>query len=622
MGAHDTLRFGIPTLTADALPAHPAQIIQETNRKYKAQKKRYVLEKAYGPAGPLQLQLEQQILSNFQRPPGLLPSSMLGVESLTDTLDETGLEGSIGEGVRSMEQMFPGLCPNLGAAYLRIFSAGSPTLEEALQWTVEHFLQAGFPKDPKARLSADGASTSNAASSRPANVPEQNPRVVEVVDLASSESDDSDTEESQLYQEWCIYRLSLDFPRIALHSLKTALRVFEGKLDPTYKAVKWQYQLASKKKGVETSEVLTIADEGLRDTSWLPRGKLKLLKAYRPPKQKPFTECPRFEREWKALQTEFQKLEGFDELSCDVGGEPVPPTGIECGCCYAEKQFEELVQCADGHLFCTDCLRRHLEGCIFGGSQACGLPKCLDTDGCDETIPWSEVKRALPVDVLSKYEQRQAEDAVARAQLQGLVYCPFCNHPWEVDPGMAVLRCHNEECKKASCIKCKEPDHLPQRCEEVEKKSETSLRRKVEELMTRALIRECTSCKAELVKIEGCNKITCRCGQTMCYVCRKPITSYSHFCQHVREPGKQCKMCPGCSLWERENEAAVVEAAKKAAIEEVGSQEPGLLKRDIGPSEVEKPENEGAGVEAAKKAAIEAVGSQEPGLLKKSDWPF
>ncbi|CAM6127911.1 unnamed protein product [Calypogeia fissa] len=61
-------------------------------------------------------------------------------------------------------------------------------------------------------------------------------------------------------QEWCIYCLSLDFPRIALHSLKTALRVFEGKLDPTYKAVKWQYQLGSKNKGVETSGYLVSVD--------------------------------------------------------------------------------------------------------------------------------------------------------------------------------------------------------------------------------------------------------------------------------------------------------------------------------------------------------------------------
>ncbi|CAM6095040.1 unnamed protein product [Calypogeia fissa] len=97
MGAHDTLRFGLPTLKADALPAHPAEIIQETNHKYQAQTKRYLLEKAYGTAVPLHMQMEQQILSKFQRPPGLLPSSMLGLESLTGALDEIGFEDSFGD---------------------------------------------------------------------------------------------------------------------------------------------------------------------------------------------------------------------------------------------------------------------------------------------------------------------------------------------------------------------------------------------------------------------------------------------------------------------------------------------------------------------------------------------
>jgi len=31
------------------------------------------------------------------------------------------------------------------------------------------------------------------------------------------------------------------------------------------------------------------------------------------------------------------------------------------------------------------------------------------------------VRRALPAEILSKYEQRQAEDAVAQAELPGLV---------------------------------------------------------------------------------------------------------------------------------------------------------------------------------------------------------
>ncbi|KAH9326084.1 hypothetical protein KI387_006262, partial [Taxus chinensis] len=92
-----------------------------------------------------------------------------------------------------------------------------------------------------------------------------------------------------------------------------------------------------------------------------------------------------------------------------------------------------------------------------------------------------------------------------------------------------------------SCVKCKEPSHIPFRCEEVEKgfgimhvmqKSETTLRRIIEEVMAKAVIRVCNSCKAELVKVDGCNKVTCKCGITMCYACRKTISkNYSHFCE-------------------------------------------------------------------------------------------
>lgn len=258
---------------------------------------------------------------------------------------------------------------------------------------------------------------------------------------------------------------------------------------------------------------------------------------------------------------------------------------IECGCCCADVPFEEMVQCADGHLFCFTCLRRRVEESTFGALPACGPISCIDMSGCDKTIPWSEIKRAIQAELLLKFEQRQANDCVARAKLQGLVYCPFCNFSCEVDEGILVLKCPEKSCLKESCMKCKEPSHLPLRCEEVEKPLDTRNRNQIEEIMSKSLLRQCTACKMELIKDDGCNKITCRCGQSICYICRKAITDYKHFCEHCRTPGERCNICTKCSLWEQEDENAVVMNAKRAAIESRAKEDASILAREIGPGE-------------------------------------
>lgn len=67
--------------------------------------------------------------------------------------------------------------------------------------------------------------------------------------------------------------------------------------------------------------------------------------------------------------------------------------------------------------------------------------------------------------------------------------------------------------------------------------------------MTAARVRKCVKCGTGLVKSEGCNRMSCRCGSFMCYLCREPITGYNHFCQHARSPGAPCRHCRKCSLW-------------------------------------------------------------------------
>ena len=76
---------------------------------------------------------------------------------------------------------------------------------------------------------------------------------------------------------------------------------------------------------------------------------------------------------------------------------------------------------------------------------------------------------------------------------------------------------------------CQEPNHVPLRCDEIEKESEKSMRAYIEKRMSEAMIRQCWKCKKSFYKVEGCNKMTCVCGASMCYICRKPIKDYDHF---------------------------------------------------------------------------------------------
>ena len=219
----------------------------------------------------------------------------------------------------------------------------------------------------------------------------------------------------------------------------------------------------------------------------------------------------------------------------------VGATSIECRCCYDEFGYKNMVQCSNGHRFCFRCLRRRVDEIIYGGLRADAYLSCMSTDDCEVSIPMSEIRRALPNDVIERYEYRQAQEAIAEAKLEGLVYCPFCSIPYIVDVKcVEILDCPNPKCLKS-----------------------------------KAVIRECNICHAELIKIAGCNKVRCRCGNEMCYICRQTVSNdYRHFCLCYNVVQNKCKKCNKCSSMKTEEEDDEAVAAKVEALKELVDKEP------------------------------------------------
>lgn len=74
---------------------------------------------------------------------------------------------------------------------------------------------------------------------------------------------------------------------------------------------------------------------------------------------------------------------------------------------------------------------------------------------------------------------------------------------------------------------CKKPNHLPAKCEDV--LDAEKARKYIEEELSNTIIRKCHRCFKAFVKEYGCNKMSCLCGATMCYICKKPDIDYDHF---------------------------------------------------------------------------------------------
>lgn len=136
---------------------------------------------------------------------------------------------------------------------------------------------------------------------------------------------------------------------------------------------------------------------------------------------------------------------------------------------------------------------------------------------------------AISPKLFSKVAQKKQLEEVKAAGIEDLEMCPFCDFATIPAENDKLFRCLNPECMKESCRQCKEPSHIPLRCDEIEKDEDVKRRTYIENKMSEALLKKCYRCEKSFIKADGCNKITCTCGAMQCYLCGKAVTGYDHF---------------------------------------------------------------------------------------------
>lgn len=131
--------------------------------------------------------------------------------------------------------------------------------------------------------------------------------------------------------------------------------------------------------------------------------------------------------------------------------------------------------------------------------------------------------------------------------------------------------CRNPLCALPSCISCGKIWCDPHICHE---STAVSLRTTIESACTAAVKRTCPQCGLGFIKESGCNKLTCRCGYTICYICRQALgpasggEAYAHFCQHFRPAGGKCGACNRCDLYRADDEEMLIRRAGETAEKE------------------------------------------------------
>uniref|UniRef100_A0AC35FTA7 RING-type domain-containing protein n=1 Tax=Panagrolaimus sp. PS1159 TaxID=55785 RepID=A0AC35FTA7_9BILA len=213
------------------------------------------------------------------------------------------------------------------------------------------------------------------------------------------------------------------------------------------------------------------------------------------------------------------------------------------------------------HYICITCLRGTATPENAGiASDGSGL-KCPFPE-CSNILFMNEIHGMIDRGIESNLLDLIGRMSLASANIGILVQCPKCQKQWVLeDKGKPSYVC---ECKRKNCLFCErefDKFHEGRNCKEAADaaafEQKTRKQNEVALEMNNIIVRVCHKCGLQFVKSEGCNKMTCRCKATQCYICRERDIDYGHF-------GGQCTLYDNAEAYDQRRLDEVIAKNKNA----------------------------------------------------------
>ncbi|XP_048569573.1 probable E3 ubiquitin-protein ligase ARI1 [Triticum urartu] len=205
-------------------------------------------------------------------------------------------------------------------------------------------------------------------------------------------------------------------------------------------------------------------------------------------------------------------------LQENINGKAPPSRVVNCMVCFDEFSVGAVSTMECGHYFCNDCWTEHFKASVDSGKKQirCMGVKCPVV--CDEAVVQQLLAGKYP-DAARRFDRFLLESYLENND--SVKWCPSVPHCGRAIRVGAGERYTEVECPcgLGFCFACAAAAHSPCPCTmwdmwEVKCNGESET---VNWIL--ANTKSCPKCFKPIVKDGGCNLVTCKCGQCLCWKC-------------------------------------------------------------------------------------------------------